>query len=75
MQLTSLSLQPMFWGAWFELAGLCEDREMVNKRERVGGREGGMEGDGEKEGGWDGGREGGMEGSVRWRNAFRCPHI
>ena len=28
--LLSLSLQPLFWGAWFELAALCEDRDMVS---------------------------------------------
>ena len=30
-QLTSISLQPLFWGAWSELAILCEDREMVRE--------------------------------------------
>ena len=34
MLLTSLSLRPLFWGSWLELAGLCEDREMVRGRER-----------------------------------------
>jgi anaphase-promoting complex subunit 8 len=28
-QLSSLSLQPLFWGAWSELATLCESREML----------------------------------------------
>ena len=28
--LTSLNIQPLFWGAWSELVGLCESREMVN---------------------------------------------
>lgn len=28
-QLMSVSLQPLFWGAWSELANLCETREMV----------------------------------------------
>ena len=29
-QLTSISLQPLFWGAWSELANLCDNREMVS---------------------------------------------
>jgi anaphase-promoting complex subunit 8 len=28
-QLQSISLQPLFWGAWSELASLCETREML----------------------------------------------
>ena len=30
VQLTSLSLEPLFWGAWSELATLCENRERVS---------------------------------------------
>ena len=37
-QLNSLSLQPLFWGAWSELAILCDSREMVSTGE--GGEEG-----------------------------------
>lgn len=36
-QLNSLSLQPLFWGAWSELAILCDSREMVSRGE--GGEE------------------------------------
>ncbi|CAI8009131.1 Cell division cycle protein 23 homolog, partial [Geodia barretti] len=28
-QMMSLSLQPLFWGAWSELASLCDSREML----------------------------------------------
>ena len=36
-QLSSLSLQPLFWGAWSELATLCESREMVSGKKTGGG--------------------------------------
>ena len=43
-QLTSLNIQPLFWGAWSELVSLCETREMVSwsEREREGGGGGGV---------------------------------
>lgn len=30
MLLQSLSLTPLLWSSWLELAKLCKDREMVN---------------------------------------------